>query len=53
MSTLGDILSTMYIYNFEMERWFMKLHSYIMSNKAEPFKGNLRWKIKLISNERA
>ena len=28
---------TQFLYNFKMEWWFIKLHSYIMNNKAEPF----------------
>ena len=28
---------THFLCNFNMEWWFIKLHSYIMSNKAEPF----------------
>ena len=28
---------THFLYNFKMEWWFIKLYSYIMSNKAESF----------------
>ena len=31
------MIITHLLYNPKMEWWFIKLHSYIMSNKAEPF----------------